>query len=195
MHFRPPFRRAVGAAALAAGLLFATGGAALAHVTVRSDTSAPDGWAQLTFRVPTESATASTTRLMITLPQDTPLAHVSTRPLTGWDVTVKEDLLPTPVQLEGGATLTKAAHVVTWQAEPGHAIKPGEFSISVGPLPANGTLLLPATRGYSDGSVVNWDEPAIDGKEPEHPAPSIAIAAADPASMTVATSTDPAPSG
>lgn len=188
-------RRALGAAALTAGLLVASAGAAAAHVTVRADSAAPGSWTQLTFRVPTESATASTTKVVITLPQDAPLAHVSTKPVNGWTATIKEDSLPQPVEIPGGATLTKAIHTITWQADRADAIKPGEyqeFSISAGPLPEKGTLLFPADQYYSDGSVVRWDQPPSKGAEPEHPAPSITVAAAAPPAVDGASrATDP----
>lgn len=181
MPTHAPSRRALGAVALTTGLLVLSAGAASAHVSVHADSSAPGSWTQLTFRVPTESTTAATTKLVITLPQDTPLAHVSTKPVDGWTVAVQEAPLPTPVQLPGGATLTKAAHTVTWQGDAAHSIKPGEyqeFSISAGPLPGTGTLLFPADQYYSDGSVVHWNQPAAAGTHPEHPAPSLTITAA-----------------
>ncbi len=38
--------------------------------------------------------------------------------------------------------------------------------------------MLPAAQAYTDGTVVNWDEPAVEGQaEPEHPAPSFVTTA------------------
>ena len=106
---------------------------------------------------------------------------MSTKPLPGWRVTVVEAKLPRPLVLEG-ATITRAPRTVTWTAEPHAALAPGqhqEFSLSVGPLPAPGTLALPTTQTYSDGTVVRWDEPTpASGDEPEHPAPEFTITAA-----------------
>lgn len=82
-----------------------------------------------------------------------------------------------------GATITKAIRTVTWTADRGTEIAPGqyqEFALSVGPLPAPGTVLLPATQTYSDGQVVTWAEPTpASGDEPEHPAPALVVTAAD----------------
>lgn len=178
--------------ALGGVILLGTAATASAHVTVHPDSTQPGGYAQLTFRVPTESAAASTTKLVITLPQDTPLASVSTKPVSGWTARVTEDKLPEPVSAEGGATLTKAPHVVTWKAtSDAVAIKPGQyqdFSVSAGPLPKSGTLSLPTTQYYSDGTVVKWNQHAQGSAEPEHPAPSFTIGSAGQAATAVSPS-------
>ena len=65
---------------------------AAAHVRVIPEATASGGYAALTFRVPNESDTAATTKLVVTLPQDRPLATVSVRPVPGWtakDTTAK----------------------------------------------------------------------------------------------------------
>ena len=53
--------------------------AASAHVTVSSPDASPGGFGKLVFRVPTESETASTVKLSVTLPTDTPFALVSAK--------------------------------------------------------------------------------------------------------------------
>jgi len=172
--------------------------AAQAHVRVVPESTTAGGWTVLTFRVPTESATASTNAVTVDLPLDTPLAHVGTKQLPGWTATVEEAELPAPVDLNG-TTLTKAPAHVTWTADPGAEIAPGqfqEFALQVGPLPDAGTeLVLPAHQSYTDGSVVDWDDaPAAGGDEPEHPAPVLTttadeepVADAAPASSTTGT--------
>lgn len=173
------------ALALAVGLSPAS-----AHVRVKPDATVSGGYAGLTFRVPNESDTASTTKLVLTLPQDRPLANVSVRPVPGWTATVVEADLPKPVTTDD-ATLTKAPRTVTWTAtSPAAAIAPGqyqEFAISAGPLPAPGNLMLPVAQTYSDGMVVNWDEPQAEGQaEPEHPAPQFVVTAAKAADTPAA---------
>ncbi len=173
--------RVAAVATAAAVATLATAGAAAAHVHVLPDSTASGSFAQLTFRVPNESPTASTTKVVVTLPQDTPLSSVSTRPLPGWRAVVTDARLPKPVDVSG-TTLTTAPHVVTWTASPGSAIAPSqyqEFAISAGPLPAPGELVLPVTQTYSDGKVVSWSQPARAGQpEPEHPAPAFEVTAA-----------------
>ncbi|MFT4165424.1 MAG: YcnI family protein [Microlunatus sp.] len=153
-----------------------------AHVRVVSDNANSGGYSALTFRVPNESATAGTVKLTVDLPTDHPFLYVSTKPVPGWTATTKKSKLPKPVDSHG-TTVTEAISSVTWTADKGNQIKPGEyqeFSISVGPLPDPGTVLLPATQTYSDGEVVTWDEPTpASGEEPEHPAPQLEVVAGD----------------
>jgi uncharacterized protein YcnI len=177
---RPALRvAAVALTALGLGGLSVT--AAEAHVTARGDSTAPGSFSQVTFRVPNESDTAGTVKLAVELPQATPFAFVSVKPLPGWTVKAEEAPLPSPVEVEG-ATITKAVRTITWTADKGTQIAPGEyqdFSISAGPLPEAGALAMPATQTYSDGKVVAWDEPTpASGEEPEHPAPTLTVTAA-----------------
>ena len=167
--------RTAAVTAVAAGLLLAPAGAASAHVRVSADSTSAGGYAQLTFRVPTESDTAATTALRVVLPTGTPFTHVGTRPVPGWTAQVERGALPGPVEV-AGATITEAPLAVTWTADPGAEVGPGEyqeFAITVGPLPAAGTqVVLPAQQTYSDGEVVDWAQPTpAGGEEPELPAP------------------------
>jgi uncharacterized protein YcnI len=167
--------------AAAAGLTLLGAGAASAHVGVDPASTSEGGFSQLTFRVPNESATAKTSKITVTLPTETPFTSVSVKPLDGWKAEIKEGTLPKPVEVDG-ATITKAAVSVTWTADAAHQIGQHEyqtFSISVGRLPKAGTtVMLPAAQAYTDGTIVNWDEPAAEGQaEPEHPAPSFVTTA------------------
>ena len=188
-HPSPSTRPATVAArrfALAAALAVVLGGlaaqAAQAHVRVQADSTQSGSFSQLTFRVPNEEDSAGTVTVQVTLPQDAPFLHVSTKPLPGWTATVTEQPLPAPVTVSG-TTVTKAPRTVTWQSQAGTRIEPGQyqdFDISAGPLPAAGTVLLPATQTYSDGTVVAWDQPTpAGGAEPEHPAPALVVTAAE----------------
>jgi uncharacterized protein YcnI len=174
--------RTLAAATLAVGLVLAIPAAASAHVTVSADNATKGGYAKLVFRVPTESDTATTTKLVITLPKDTPLPTVRTKPKPGWTAVVTTEKLAEPVKT-GDATLTEAPSRVTFTAAEGGGIAPGqfdEFELSTGPLPSSvDSLRLPTAQYYSDGSVVRWDQPmAPNGSEPEHPAPELVLAAA-----------------
>jgi periplasmic copper chaperone A len=170
---------AVGAAGLLAATAFAP--AADAHVRVSSPDAVGGGYAKLVFRVPDEEPKADTVALTVHLPTGMPFASVSTMQKPGWTVTSKETKLPKPVRTDD-LELTKAVTTVTWKAKPGQGIPPGsfdEFQLSVGPLPERGgTLVVPATQEYSDGTTVNWDQPERNGEEPEHPAPSLTFAKA-----------------
>ncbi|MFT2707240.1 YcnI family protein [Clavibacter zhangzhiyongii] len=193
----------VGGVALAVALPLA----ASAHVRVSPDQAAAGSYSTLTFKVPTESATATTTSVTVDLPKDTPFSSLSTEPVPGWTAKVTTERLDTPVETDD-ATITDAPIEVTWTADDGVGLKAGEFqrfTISVGPVPETGSIVLPAHQGYSDGSVVDWDEATpASGEEPEHPAPTLYVQDAPPAdsmgSMTTtapdasAAATTPAPS-
>jgi uncharacterized protein YcnI len=120
----------------------------------------------------------------LSVPTGTPFISVSVKPMDGWAAKITEADLPAPVTVEG-VTITKAACPVTWTADAAHEIGQHEyqtFSISVGRLPAAGTTVsLPAAQTYSDGTVVNWNEPEVTGQaEPKNPVPSfVTTAAAD----------------
>lgn len=175
-------RRGALAAALGAAALVLLPAAAGAHVTLRTESTASGSFSALTFRVPNESDTASTVKLEVQLPTDTPFLYVSTKPLPGWTVKTTEAPLPEPVEAEG-TKITKAVSTVVWTASPAASVKPSEyqdFSISVGPLPKPGAIEIPAVQTYSDGKVVKWNEPTpASGEEPEYPVPTFVITAAE----------------
>ncbi|MEE2058105.1 YcnI family copper-binding membrane protein [Rhodococcus artemisiae] len=156
-------RALVGSGATAA-LLLAGSGIAAAHVTVVAPGAEQGGYSVLTFRVPTESETAGTTALTVELPG---LRSARTEPMPGWTATIEKN----PEQL---------ATSVTWTADPGVEVGPGQFQqfvLSAGPLPEEEEVAFPATQTYSDGEVVAWDQAATGDEEPEKPAPSLALAA------------------
>lgn len=178
---RPRRRGILAAAALTATGLVLLPVAAEAHVRVIPDNPTSGAFSSLTFRVPNESATAGTVKVSVDLPTDNPFLYVSTKPVPGWTATTVKTKLPKPVE-SYGTTLTEAVSRVTWTATKGTEIGPGqfqEFAISAGPLPDPGTVLLPATQTYSDGTVAKWDQATpASGEEPEHPAPAVEVVAA-----------------
>jgi uncharacterized protein YcnI len=172
-----PRRAALTALAVVAAVLTLGVGTASAHVTVSSPDAAPGGFGEITFRMPSESDTARTTSLKIQLPADSPFAFVSVKPVPGWTATTTTTPINPPIEAEG-STISEAVTEVTWTADAGGGLAPGEyqsFSISAGPLPDTDALSLPALQGYDDGSTVSWIEPSVEGQaEPEHPAPTLA---------------------
>jgi uncharacterized protein len=169
---------------------FLGAGSAVAHVSVSSPAAVQGGYASLIFKVPTESANASTTGLKVQLPLDQSLASVSVLPVPGWTYTVTKSKLPTPIKSDDG-DITEAVSVIEWKAAGAQtAIKPGEFNqftISAGPLPKAASMTFKAIQSYSDGKVVSWIEQAAEGStaEPEHPAPVLNLAAAGGGSAPV----------
>lgn len=188
--------RAGAVLALAATAALAGAAPALAHVTAQPGQAEQGGYAVIALRVPTESDTAGTVKLQVTLPAEHPITSVRTTPRPGWTATTTRAALEPPIQ-RTGRTITEAIRTVTWTADPGTRIGPGEFAefpLSLGPLPTDTNMLvLPAVQTYDDGEVVAWDQPpAADGSEPERPAPSVMLTAPEEAeALPVAAGVDP----
>ncbi len=168
--------------AIAAGALLAVAVplSASAHVTVSPNTATAGSYALVTFKVPTESATAVTTRLEVDIPTDTPFSSVSYVPVVGWRTEVVTETLPAPIKI-GGNELKRAVTKVVWTAEPGSEIKAGQlqlFPLSVGAVPDTGKIVFKALQGYSDGSTVSWIETT---ENAAHPAPVLYVNDAPPA--------------
>ena len=180
------------AAALAvAGSVLLAPLAASAHVHVDPVTSvAQGGYALVSVRVPNESDTASTVKVVLDLPTDTPVTYAATEPVPGWTAQVVTTTLPAPVKV-GDVTITQAPTQVVWTADAGAGIGDAQFQrfpLSIGPIPDVDSLTLPAHQTYSDGTVVDWNEATpASGEEPEHPAPVVEVgaAASDEGSTTV----------
>lgn len=172
----------IGTAVALAGLL-AAAPAASAHVSVSAPDATQGGYTVLTFQVPTESDTASTTGLRVQLPLDAPFAAVQVQPHHGWTFTTKQQKLTSPIRTDDGDTVSEAVSEIDWTAgSPVAAIRPGEFDlfrVSVGPLPKAASITFKVIQLYSDGSEVAWIEVPAPGSsaEPEHPAPTLALAA------------------
>lgn len=179
-------KRSAAVAGMVAALTLALAVPASAHVTVNPNTAVQGGYAKLTFRVPNESDTASTTKVEVNLPAETPFASVSLKPVAGWTMAPVKSKLAKPIEAHG-TQLTEAVSKITWTAVGDAAIKPGqfqEFDVSLGPLPEVNQVVFKALQTYSDGTIVRWiDEPTTDGSEPEHPAPVLTLT---PATETAA---------
>lgn len=172
----------------AAGLavLLGGGGIASAHVTARviGEPAAQGGYTKITFRVPNEDNTAGTVKLEVKMPADAPVASLRTKPIPGWTAQIVKAKLATPVKTHD-TEITEAVSTITWTANPGVRINPGEFQefeVSGGPLPEADKLVMPSVQTYDNGKVVSWDAPppAEGAEEPEHPAPALALTPAEP---------------
>ena len=176
---RPLVRLAVVLLAAFTAIVASTG-LASAHVGVSSTDATPGGFGKVTFRVPNESDAASTVKVRIQIPTDTPLASLRTQPIPGWTATTTKLRLDPPVTDDDGNEITEAISVVEFTAATGAGIGPGEFqefALSGGPFPDAESLTFPVVQTYSDGSESAWIEPTVDGQaEPEHPAPVLSLA-------------------
>jgi uncharacterized protein YcnI len=152
--------------ALSIGLGFGAGPAS-AHVHADADNPAPGATSVVTFRVPGESEKgALTTKLSVKLPD---VASARTELMPGWRASLDRD------------TAAGTVRSVTWTADPNVGISSDQFAlfrVSV-TLPEGDSVAFPATQTYSDGTVVQWDQPPLPGGgEPEHPAPTLSLTGA-----------------
>lgn len=159
-------RPIIATTALVVATVLALATPASAHVTVQPSEAPRGGFAKLTFRVPSEHATASTVSVEVNFPSDHPIASARTKPVPGW--TAKVDKTATAV--------TK----ITWS---GGKIAPGEFQefdVSLR-LPEQGDAIsFPSVQTYDNGDVVRWIEATEEGgDEPEHPAPVLTLVAGE----------------
>lgn len=181
---------AVGAVVLAVGFWSAQ---ASAHVTISTLGVVKQGsYAKFGFSVPNESDTAGTVKLKVQFPQDEPLTSVSVQPVEGWDIVTTMKTLSPPATSDDGETIDQVVDTVTWTATGDTQIKPGQFQlfwVSAGPMPTDATSLsFPAIQTYSDGQEVDWiDQQTAGGAEPAHPAPTLALTAADASSDSAST--------
>ena len=165
-----PLARACATFSVTGLLVIGVAGTASAHVSADAQGATRGAEAVVvTFRVPNESVTASTIGVAVTLPTDGTLLSVRSAQLAGWTSTVAKTANGVPT-------------AVTWTAGAGASIGAGQFgqfAIETGPLPQSDSIVFAATQTFSDGSVVQWNQPPNpDGSEPEHPAPELALAAA-----------------
>ncbi|MFE5031710.1 YcnI family protein [Streptomyces sp. NPDC056683] len=188
---RRTLRRAVTVTAVTAASVLAAAGVAAAHVTVHPESyakGATDG--VLTFRVPNEEDTAATTKVQVFLPTDHPVLGVLVTPHDGWTAKVTTSKLKAPVKTDDG-TITEAASEITWTGGKIGAGQFEDFDVAFGQLPEDtGQLTFKTLQTYSDGKVVRWIEEAQSGDdEPENPAPTLKLTAADDASAAAAPAT------
>ena len=179
--------------AVVTGLLIGGAGIASAHVTAHSPDQLTQGsYAEIVFRAPNEQDTANFTKLEIDFSQTSPIPGADLKPIPGWDAQVTMTQLAQPVVM-AKEEVKSAVKSIVWTAEPGYAIKPGqfqEFTVSVEGLPTNTTELdMPAVQTYDNGVVINWNQPTpATGQEPEHPVPHLTLlTAAQATAATTAT--------
>jgi periplasmic copper chaperone A len=152
---------------------------ASAHITVNPTEAPKESSAKLAFRVPNEKDNAATTKLEIVFDEKNPIPVVSVKPLTGWTTDVTTRKLAKPIKTHDEES-TEAVEKITWTAQPGAEIAPGqfqEFEISAGPLPNVDELVFKALQTYSDGDVVRWIDESEDA---ENPAPVLKLTKAEP---------------
>src|SRR5215475_4504915 len=190
------------ASVLAGGALvgaLALAGVASAHVTVEPSTAVQGSFTAIVLRVPTESDTASTTKVDVHFDLNQPIATVDYQAVPGWTAKVTTSKLAKPITDDDGNQVTEAVSEIVWTANSAStAAKPGQFMqfpIELGPLPKTGSIAFKTIQTYSDRSTVRWiDATPPGGPEPEHPAPVLALTPAGSGAASTGSVPSSAPS-
>lgn len=180
-RFRSRATAAASMLAAAGAMVALTGAAALpapGHVHVEGDAEVGTS-ATVTFRVPNESDSASTVRIEVELPSDTPFTTVRTQSKPGWVSEIVWSDLETPIAI-GDAQVERYVSSIVWSTT-GEGIAPGEFDLFVatmGPVPDRSEVALPTLQTYSDGWTQEWVEVEVPGAhhaDLARPAPVLSI--------------------
>lgn len=176
--------------------VFGFAGSALAHVTVSPSTAEQGSETVLTFRVPTESPTASTTKVDLFFTQT--VAVVDVQQVPGWTAVLKSAKLTTPIKDDDGNDVTSAVNEIVWTATSAQtAIQPGQFQqfpVELGPLPTTASMAFKVLQTYSDGNVVRWIQTPVAGQdEPDNPTPILTLTPAAGGDAPTASATTAAP--
>jgi uncharacterized protein len=167
--------------ALVPAVVLLTAAPAWAHVTVSPSEASAGSETTLTFQVPNEKEDANTTKVQVSFPQEHPIADAQVEAIPGWSAVVATTQLKTPITTDEGASLTEGVNTITWTATDGKGIQPGyfqQFKVAVGLPDDTTTLEFPALQTYSDGDVVRWIDPVIEGgPEAEFPEPTVTLTA------------------
>jgi len=164
--------------ALAAVFALALPASASAHVTVSPEEAPAEGYATLTFTVPHGCDGSPTNSLQVKMPDQVVSATPGVVP--GWNIKTKEGKLANPVVQEG-EKVTSGVREVTWSGGPLPDGQLQQFVLSVSLAGKEGEAAeFKAIQGCVDGSQTAWiQQTPPSGEEPEHPAPTVMLGAAE----------------
>ena len=144
------------AVSAAAAVALATAAAASAHARISPAVSLAKELQLYSLAVPTEKANATTTKIVLTLPNG--FSIDSFVPSPGW----------TRVEQQTGTGENAVIQKVTWSG--GHVPTGEDSNFQFLAQPAkSGTYTFHVEQMYSDGSIVNWSGP----ESADDPAPTI----------------------
>lgn len=153
-------------------------GAAIAHVSVAPEEAPSEGYAMLSFTVPHGCEAAATNSVSIKMPDQV----ISATPgvVAGWSIKAKEGKLPEPAE-QHGETITEGVRQVTWTGGPLPDGQLQQFPLSVAFSGNEGEAAeFKVIQGCVNGAETAWIQSTpASGEEPEHPAPAVALGAAE----------------
>jgi len=168
---------ALGAAALGVAAPLA----ASAHVSLDADSTAAGSYALLTLNVPHGCEGAATTTVSMQVPASITAVTPTVHP--GWTIEKVTQKLDTPVQTEGGKTLTTRDAEVVWTARmplPDGYRDALSLQLQIPEAAAGQQLAFPTVQTCTKGETawVQVPAPGQDHDELEHPAPVLTVTAA-----------------
>lgn len=161
---------------LAAGALLVPA-SAQAHISLHPNTIPAGAFATLDVRVPGEAEGAYIKKVDVLFPQG--FTGVDYENVPGWSVKVTESKLAKPIQSDDGPIDTQVAQIEwTWTGPLGK-VNNGQFinfplSVAIPEDAAGKAFEFRTVQTYSNGEVVHWIEPSLDG---DHPSPRINVTA------------------
>ncbi|WP_394553160.1 YcnI family protein [Agromyces sp. MMS24-JH15] len=164
-------------AGLGAGALLALAAplAAQAHVTVDPTSASAGSYTVLTFSVGHGCDGASTTALSFDVPE--PILSVTPTIVPGWTAEKVLETLDEPAEGAHGESVTERVGRVTYTAAtplPDGFRQTFQLQVFLPEDAAGETLEFPVLQSCEVGET-SWSESAVDGAEPEHPAPALAV--------------------
>jgi uncharacterized protein YcnI len=150
---------------------------AQAHISLHPNTIPAGAFATLDVRVPGEAEGAYIKKVDVLFPQG--FTGVDYENVPGWSVKVIESKLAKPIQSDDGPIDAQVSQIVwTWTGPLGK-VDNGQFidfplSLAIPEDAAGKPLEFRTVQTYSNGEVVHWIEPALDG---DHPSPRVNVTA------------------
>lgn len=165
-------------AALVALFVLALPSLASAHVTVSPEEAPAEGYAMLTLTVPHGCDGAATNSVQVKMPDSVVSATPGVVP--GWTIKTTEGKLPRPSE-EDGEKLTTGVREVTWSGGPLPDGQLQQFPLSVAFSGKEGEAAeFKVIQGCVGGAETAWIQSTpASGEEPEHPAPTVMLGAAE----------------
>jgi uncharacterized protein YcnI len=172
-------RRALGAVAVGGFASLALASSASAHVSIAEGEVTAGSYALLTFGVPHGCEGSPTTVVRIQMPASIP--QVTPTVDANWDVSKVMAPLDAPIDAGHGEQITERVSEVVYTAKtplPDGYRQAFVLSLKV-PDDAAGTLAFPTIQTCETGETAWIEQPTAGGEEPEHPAPTVAVVAAE----------------
>jgi len=154
--------------------------AAAAHTSVSPTEAEVDGYAKLTFTVPHGCDGASTTKLIVQIPDG--VSSVTPGVVPGWKISTKEGPLAEPVD-NHGETITEGIREVTWTGGPlpDHYLQDFPMSVKFDGGAPGDVRYFKAIQECEGGGEAAWIEEPAAGQDPHEldmPAPAVTLVAA-----------------